>query len=122
MRSNRRLRRERRTIAVMIAMYCRSHHGDNARTAALCSECAELQSYALRRLETCRFKERKPTCAKCTVHCYAPVMRQRVRAVMRFAGPRMTYRHPIMALWHLLDGLRSSPTFPEPRSPKTTPT
>ena len=30
---------------------------------------------------------------------------------MRFAGPRMTYRHLDHGLWHLLDGLRSSPTL-----------
>ncbi len=32
-------------------------------------------------------------------------MRERVRAVMRYAGPRMLLCHPILALLHLRDGL-----------------
>ena len=33
-------------------------------------------------------------------------MRDRIRAVMRYADPRMLFRHPILAVLHLLDGLR----------------
>jgi hypothetical protein len=36
-------------------------------------------------------------------------MRERVRVAMRYAGPRMLFRHPIMALLHLIDGLRKEP-------------
>ena len=39
--------------------------------------------------------------------------RQEIRAVMRYAGPRMLYRHPKMALWHLFDGRRQEPSRPE---------
>jgi hypothetical protein len=31
-------------------------------------------------------------------------MREAVREVMRYAGPRMALRHPILAFLHLLDG------------------
>jgi hypothetical protein len=30
-------------------------------------------------------------------------MRARIKEVMRYAGPRMLYRHPILALWHQWD-------------------
>jgi len=30
----------------------------------------------------------------------------KIREVMRYSGPRMTFRHPILALFHVLDGLR----------------
>ncbi len=33
-------------------------------------------------------------------------MRERVRVVMRYAGPRMLFRHPILAVRHLLDERR----------------
>jgi hypothetical protein len=36
-------------------------------------------------------------------------MRQRIRAVMRYAGPRMLLRHPGMAIMHLFDGARKQP-------------
>ena len=99
---------EARTIEAMIRIYCRDDHG--AQQDGLCPECAELQSYAGLRLEKCPFQEDKPTCAKCAVHCYTPVLRERVRAVMRYAGPRMLLRHPVLALMHLIvDGRRNAP-------------
>lgn len=101
--------REKRTVEAMIRLYCRGHHdaGDE-----LCPECRDLADYARTRLDRCPFREAKPTCAKCPVHCYRPDMRERIRAVMRYAGPRMLYRHPALALLHLLDGRRSGPAQP----------
>jgi hypothetical protein len=104
-----RLAREERTVRAMIRLYCRSHHGTRRE---LCAECAELVEYAAARLDKCPFQEDKTTCSKCPVHCYRPGMRERIREVMRFAGPRMVYRHPILALFHLLDGRRKEPVRP----------
>lgn len=101
-----RIRRERRTVDAMIALYCRSVHRTRN---GLCAECAELAEFARFRLARCPFQERKPTCAKCPVHCYKPHMRRRIKAVMRHAGPRMLRRHPILALRHLMDGRRPAP-------------
>jgi hypothetical protein len=91
------LRREKKTIAAMVAIYCADQHGGTP----YCDECRELLDYALVRLDRCRFGEDKPVCAQCTVHCYKPAMRERVREVMRYAGPRMTLRHPVLAAAHL---------------------
>ena len=100
---SRRMKRERRTIEVMIGLYCRSHH---KRKVGLCNDCSELLSYTMARLYRCRFKEDKPTCLQCQVHCYKPRMRERVREVMRYSGPRMLLRHPVLAVAHLRDGRR----------------
>jgi predicted amidophosphoribosyltransferase len=100
-----RMAREYRTVEVMVHMYCRGVHGSDV----LCADCAELLDYARERLAQCPFQAGKTTCAKCPVHCYRPAMRERMRAVMRYAGPRMLFRHPIMTLLHLLDGLRKEP-------------
>jgi len=104
--TERRLRRELATVEAMIGMYCRAHHGGGA---APCAECRELMAYARQRIDRCPFGAGKPTCVNCPVHCYAPAMRERVRVVMRYAGPRMAWRHPILALMHLLDGRRAAP-------------
>lgn len=101
-----RIDREGRTVAVMIALYCRHHHG---KAGALCAACEELASYARERLTTCPFQEGKTVCSKCSVHCYRPEMRQRVKEVMRYSGPRMMTRHPVMAVQHLLDQHRKAP-------------
>jgi len=111
-RPPRRLAREEKTIAAMIALYCRDHHaGDSAAVASggdgLCPECAELLDYARLRLEKCRYGADKPTCANCETHCYKPAMRERVREVMRYSGPRMLKRHPVLAVAHLVDGRKT---------------
>ena len=103
----RRRAREFTMIAAMLRLYCRSHHA--APHAGLCEDCAALHDYARRRLERCVFGEAKPTCANCTVHCYKANMRERIRVVMRWAGPRMLWRHPVLALRHMLDGRLPAP-------------
>ena len=105
--------REFKTIAVMLRMYCGAHH--DSQDGPLCRDCGELHDYAHRRLERCPFGEAKPTCANCTVHCYKAVMRERIRQVMAWAGPRMTLRHPILAAWHVIDGRRPAPALQRPR-------
>ena len=102
-----RIQRESKTIEAMIRLYCHDQHGS---PGELCPECGELWDYALVRLDRCPFRENKPTCAKCPVHCYQPEMREKVRAVMRYAGPRMLSRHPVLAVLHLIDGFRKTPT------------
>lgn len=102
-KEHRRIRREARTVAAMVGIYCQGHH-DTA-GGHLCGECQALLDYALLRLSRCPFQEAKTTCAKCPVHCYAPVRREQIRAVMRYAGPRMLLRHPLLALMHLIDGI-----------------
>ena len=98
--------RERKTVEAMIRLYCEAHH---APEGLFCPECQELLQYALERLDRCPFQERKTTCAKCPVHCYRPEHREQIRVVMRYAGPRMLFRHPILALLHLWDGIRKAP-------------
>ena len=48
-------------------------------------------------------RRKKSTCGKCLVHCYQPQMRENVKKVMRYAGPRMLFHHPILALQHVMD-------------------
>lgn len=97
-----RLERERRTIQTMIGIYCRGHHHSQS---GLCAGCVELSGYAMERIAKCPFVDDKPTCAKCPIHCYKPDMREQVRRVMRYAGPRMMLYHPILTFWHYYDEL-----------------
>jgi hypothetical protein len=96
---NRRLARERKTVTAMLHIYCRERHG-----GSFCGECGELMSYVNLRLDRCHFGAEKPTCAKCPVHCYQRDRREQIKAVMRFAGPRMLWEHPWLSLHHFLDG------------------
>ena len=89
--------REKQTIKAMIRIYCRYHHGSD-----LCDDCKLMLDYAFVRIDRCRFGIDKPACNDCTVHCYKPDLRIKVKEVMRFAGPKMMYRHPLMAIRHFL--------------------
>jgi hypothetical protein len=111
MKDSSRLKRERKTIEAMIGLACKGRHRTSE---GLCPECSALLQYAQSRLEKCPFAERKPTCAKCPIHCYRPDRRNQIREVMRYAGPRMLSRHPVLALFHWLDGRREPP--PDPRA------
>ncbi|MFW9894996.1 MAG: nitrous oxide-stimulated promoter family protein [Candidatus Thorarchaeota archaeon] len=98
-----RLEKERTTIETMIGMYCKKMHSSKN---GLCNECSELFNYASERLDYCQFSENKPTCEKCTIHCYKKDAKKKVRRVMRYAGPRMTYTHPIMGFRHLFKKMK----------------
>ena len=91
---------ESETVKRMIQLYCRNmHEGDKEQ---LCEECALLLDYAERRLDKCVYGENKPVCARCPVHCYQPVMRERIKKVMRYSGPRMLGHSPILAIRYML--------------------
>ncbi|WP_297174022.1 nitrous oxide-stimulated promoter family protein [uncultured Porphyromonas sp.] len=93
-----RIAEEQQVIRQMIQLYCRKKEGH----AMLCDSCRELLEYATRRLEHCHYGAAKPTCRKCPIHCYRPDMQARIQAVMRWAGPRMLFHHPLAAVKHLL--------------------
>lgn len=92
-----RIEEEKQTVERMIRLYCRKKEGN----AGLCASCAELLDYARARLSRCPFGEQKKSCRQCPVHCYKPAMRERMKQVMRYAGPRMLWHYPWSALLHL---------------------
>ena len=91
--------KEKETVSFMIRLYCRKKHHTKEE---LCPECAELEQYAKDRSDHCPFMENKTFCSNCTVHCYAPDMREKIRTVMRYSGPRMMLYHPMMAIRHVV--------------------
>lgn len=95
--------REKKTLSAMISMYCRGRHKTGGR---LCYECRQLLQYATERLDKCPFGIDKGPCSQCEIHCYKPEMRKRIREVMRYAGPRMPAKHPVLAIDHLIKKLR----------------
>ena len=93
----RKLQHEKKILLDMISLYCRKVH----HTQDLCDECRALAEYAIRRTELCPYMAKKSFCSQCKIHCYKPQMRERIREVMRFSGPRMILYHPIAAVRHL---------------------
>ncbi|MBN2822093.1 MAG: nitrous oxide-stimulated promoter family protein [Coriobacteriia bacterium] len=112
--------KDTRLLGDFTVIYCKGVHPDAARTplvsdgAALgvygkkppvvCERCAELLVYAEKRRAFCP-KDPKPFCSHCDTHCYKPDMREYMREVMRYAGPRsMWHGHAVDGVKHLLEG------------------
>lgn len=94
--------REKEVVSRMIALYCGKRHRTKGK---LCPECARLDAYAQQRIDCCPHMETKTFCSSCETHCYRPDMRERIRAVMRFSGPRMLFYHPLMTIRHMTETL-----------------
>lgn len=92
--------REKDTVSLMISLYCKKNHKTKN---GLCPECEKLKEYAMIRSDKCPFMETKTFCSNCKVHCYKPEMREKIREVMRFSGPRMIGYHPVLAVRHVIE-------------------
>lgn len=100
---NKKREREKKMVSLMIKLYCNKKHHTGK---MLCEECAQLNEYARLRSDKCPFMETKTFCSNCKVHCYKPDMREKIREVVRFSGPRMIFRHPVAAVRHVIESKR----------------
>lgn len=110
------IRRDAKTVSAMVRIYCAGRHG--SRRGAVCEPCAVLLAYADERLVKCPFGEEKTTCRDCPIHCYRPAERTAMKDVMRYAGPRMLWRHPLLAIRHLWIERQGAPPWPPRRRRK----
>ncbi len=93
---------ERKVVELMIKLYCKKKH----KNKELCNDCNELLEYVNLRLNKCPFGDQKTFCSNCKIHCYKPIMREKIKEVMRFSGPRMLFYHPIIAIKHLKETIK----------------
>lgn len=106
MKEHPRIRREKKTLSAMIDIYCEQF---NSRVAEHCAEYKELSAYALNKVDNCPYQENKPVCPKCKIHCYNKEMRDKIKKIMRYSGPKMIFRHPYLAVMHLIDSIKKYP-------------
>ena len=100
MKDHSRISRERKTLKIIVEMYCNAHH---SRSGVSCRECGRLYDYAMSKIDKCPFHNEKPVCGRCPAHCYKDDMREGMRAVMRYSGPRMLMLHPVLGILHIID-------------------
>ena len=103
---------EAEVMSMMIGIYCHGHHHANRSAASesepsLCPDCRRLLTYARSRITACPRMDVKSFCSACPVHCYSREMREKIREVMRWSGPRMLLHHPLMTLHHMWIDYRS---------------
>lgn len=92
-------RLEANTVQKMIAIYCHEMHGTKGND--LCAECLKLFDYSEKRIDKCFYGDDKPVCSKCQVHCYKPEMRDRIKEVMRYSGPKMMFKSPLLSIRYM---------------------
>jgi len=95
--------REKETLLRMIKIFCNRHHRSDDE---LCGDCRDLSEYAMKCLSLCPFGARKPVCGRCPINCFRNDMYAKLITVMRYAGPRMLYKHPVLAVTHLFDAYK----------------
>ena len=90
--------KDRAILEAIGTIYCRAHHAECAQDAAgLCPECREVVETTLAKAQTCPYGH-SGNCQDCDTQCQRGTSKQRVKAMMRYAAPRMVYRHPLMTL------------------------
>lgn len=105
---------EKQVVDLMVHLYCHRRHG--MPKGQLCPDCKSLLSYAHLRSDKCPFMETKNFCSNCKVHCYRPEMREKIRKVMRFSGPRMLFIHPVMTIRHMVCSMKEKKIMKERKS------
>ena len=99
-----RITREKEMLPEMVKIYCHGVH--KTKRGELCPKCRELCDYALYRLDHCRWGNGKNFCSQCPCHCYNPAMREKIRAVMRYSGPRIMLYHPLVGSLHAFETVK----------------
>jgi hypothetical protein len=105
---------EKELLTKMVTLYCNGNkhnkvflskqkrQKNTSITNVLCPECEELRDYAVKQIDKCPFMETKTFCSNCKVHCYKTDRREQIRRVMKYAGPRMLFCHPVLAVKHMI--------------------
>lgn len=105
-------KKDLKVLALFTSVYCRDHHQQERQSLGnlpealsglkryrCCPDCLDFLQYAIERRLKCPLED-KPTCKDCTIHCYRPGHRERVREVMRYSGKTLIRRGRIDLLWH----------------------
>lgn len=66
----------------------------------------DLKKYCEFRLSKCPFKDNKPFCSNCKIHCYDNIHQDLIKKVMRYSGPRMMIYHPIVGIKHINETMK----------------
>ncbi len=97
----RKRQQEMKSMQEIITLYCHGKQHLREACAGLCPECQHIAGYARSRILGCPRMAEKSFCAVCPIHCYQKKEREQIRKIMRWAGPRMLLRHPLMTLRHI---------------------
>lgn len=115
-RVERKLRRDLKTLAKFVEIYCRNQHEGARKTRLhlktdgletlsvgavdLCPTCSKLLAHALMKRARCSL-DPKPMCKRCPTPCYQPQYRASIRDVMKYSGRKLVLSGRLDYLRHL---------------------
>lgn len=102
--------KEKEVVNLMIDIYYKKKI---KKDKSIESEKEDLKKYCAYRLSLCPFKDNKPFCSNCKIHCYNKVHKELIKKVMRFSGPRMLIYHPLLAIKHLIESRKNKKMIKE---------
>lgn len=88
--------REKKVVNLMIGLYCQKNH----KGVSLCDNCSKLVDYSNTKLNNCPIMASKKFCSQCHIKCYDTEYKQKIKEVMKFAGPYMMFYHPFVTIKH----------------------
>ncbi|MFT4452031.1 nitrous oxide-stimulated promoter family protein [Parvimonas sp. G1425] len=94
--------REKKVITEMVKLYCKKNHKNDK----LCDECRDVLNYSLNRIDNCKYMDTKTFCSNCKKPCYSPKMKEKIKQIMKFSGPRMLFHHPLLVIYHIISGFK----------------
>ncbi len=98
--------KDRRTLQAIGRIYCQGNHAERGKdVAGMCSECGAAIEQTLARAEACPHGH-EGNCQDCATPCQRGEAQERIKAIMRYAAPRMLVRHPLMTLEYLRKKVR----------------
>ena len=100
------LEKDRKTLEAIGRIYCRGNHDASKDAEGLCAECRETVDVTLGRTAVCPYGH-AGNCQDCDIHCQRGDAQRRIREMMRYAAPRMAFRHPIMTAEYLRKKFRA---------------
>lgn len=93
------IEKEKNIVVFMIEYYCKQNHHQEI----ICKNCSDLVKYAHNKLKNCLYRENKPSCLRCKVHCYSNEKREEIKKVMAYVGPKMIYLMPTQYIKHIIN-------------------
>ena len=97
---NDRTTRDRKILEAMGRIFCKAHHSGEKDPYGLCPSCRETVEATLVRTAVCPYGH-EGNCQDCDIHCQRGEAQERIREIMRYAAPRMVFRHPLMTAEYL---------------------
>lgn len=82
-------------------IYCKGNHKDVTHDGGgMCAECRNAIEATLARAQSCPLGH-TGNCQDCAIKCQRGEAQTTIRRIMRYAAPRMAFRHPVMTLGYL---------------------